>query len=170
MGAASPEVGLPTSPDPAPTSSDTEDGDMAPTGAGTDATTGTGRARADVELRMPADSAFASVLRTTTAGLAARLDFPIDDIEDLRIAVGEASAMVLPEAAPDSDLTCRFHMSRGALTVSISVDVDHEVQPDLDSFAWQVLTTLATHASAETEDDAFVITLTMESGLPEIGH
>ena len=54
--------------------------------------------RADVELRLPADSAYVSVLRTTTAGLAARLDFPIDDIEDLRIAVGEASAMVLPEA------------------------------------------------------------------------
>ena len=41
--------------------------------------------RADVELRLPADSAYASVLRTTTAGLAARLDFTIDDIEDLRI-------------------------------------------------------------------------------------
>ena len=33
---------------------------------------------------------------------------PIDDIEDLRIAVGEACAMVLPEAAAGSDLTCRF--------------------------------------------------------------
>ena len=56
------------------------------------------RPRADVELRLPADSAYVSVLRTTTAGLAARLDFTIDDIEDLRIAVGEACAMVLPEA------------------------------------------------------------------------
>jgi serine/threonine-protein kinase RsbW len=148
---------------------------MASIGAGTDATAGTGSTRADVELRLPAYSAFASVLRTTTAGLAARLDFPIDDIEDLRIAVGEASAMALPEAAPDSDLTCLFHMSRAALTVSIGVDVDHVVHPDLDSFAWQVLTTLATSASAETRDGTFVITLTMESGhsamdLPEIGN
>ena len=49
--------------------------------------------RADVELRLPADGAYVSVLRTTTAGLAARLDFTIDDIEDLRIAVdaGQAS-------------------------------------------------------------------------------
>ena len=39
--------------------------------------------RADVELRLPADGAFVSVLRTTAAGLAARLDFTIDDIEDL---------------------------------------------------------------------------------------
>ena len=73
--------------------------------------------RADVELRLPADSAYVSVLRTTTAGLAARLDFPIDDIEDLRIAVGEASAMVLPEASAGSDLLCLFYLAPGELTV-----------------------------------------------------
>ena len=83
--------------------------------------------RADVELRLPADGAFVSVLRTTTAGLAARLDFTIDDIEDLRIAVSEASAMVLPAAAPDSDLTCRFFMRPGALTVSMTVPADGPV-------------------------------------------
>ena len=47
--------------------------------------------RADVELRLPAEGAYATVVRTTAAGLAARLDFTIDDIEDLRIAIGEAS-------------------------------------------------------------------------------
>jgi serine/threonine-protein kinase RsbW len=134
------------------------------------ATTASGpqRKRADVELRLPADSAFASVLRTTTAGLAARLDFPIDDIEDLRIAVGEASAMVLPQAAEESDLTCRFYMEPGELTVSVAVGVDSEVAPDYNSFAWQVLTTLASRATAENDAGAFAITLTMESGHPEI--
>lgn len=142
---------------------------MASIGAGSDVTTGQTEGRADVELRLPADSAFVSVLRTTTAGLAARLDFPIDDIEDLRIAVGEASAMVLPEATPGSDLTCRFYMAHGALTVSVGVEVDHAVAPDFDSFAWQVLATLATHATSDAAAGAFVITLTMESGHPEIG-
>ena len=53
-----------------------------------------------MELRIPADSAYLAVLRTATAGLAARLDFTLDDIEDLRIAVDEACAMVLPQARP----------------------------------------------------------------------
>jgi serine/threonine-protein kinase RsbW len=140
---------------------------MASIGART-ATTGQAERRADVELRLPADSAFASVLRTTTAGLAARLDFPIDDIEDLRIAVGEASAVVLPEAAAGSDLICRFYMAPGELTVSVEVHTARPVAPDYDSFAWQVLTTLASRATAENRDDAFVIALTMESGHPEI--
>jgi serine/threonine-protein kinase RsbW len=121
--------------------------------------------RADVELRLPADSAYVSVLRTTTAGLAARLDFPIDDIEDLRIAVGEASAMVLPEADSRGDLLCLFYMRPGELTVTVAVTSSRAVaQPDYDSFAWQVLTTLATSAEAASGDGFFSVSLTMVSG------
>ena len=58
----------------------------------------------DVELRLPAESAYVAVLRMTTAGLAARLDFTLDDIEDLRMAVGEACALVLEHADPGGDL------------------------------------------------------------------
>ena len=125
--------------------------------------------RADVELRLPADSAYVSVLRTTTAGLAARLDFPIDDIEDLRIAVGEASALVLPEASVDTDLMCAFFMRADSLTVEVSVEAAQTVQPDYDSFAWQVLSTLATRAEAESSDGRFSVRLSMEPGDPGFG-
>ena len=83
---------------------------------------------ADVELRLPADSAYVSVLRTTSAGLAARLDFTLDDIEDLRMAVGEACALVLPSAEDGTDMTCRFYMDPGRLTVAVAVDV-HDSEP-----------------------------------------
>jgi len=36
-----------------------------------------------VTVRMPAEGAYLSVLRTATAGLAARLDFTLDEIEDI---------------------------------------------------------------------------------------
>jgi serine/threonine-protein kinase RsbW len=119
--------------------------------------------RADVELRLPADSAFVSVLRTTTAGLAARLDFTIDDIEDLRIAVGEACALVLPEADPGSALVARFHLSPGRMTVTVTVQGSQIGEVDYDSFAWQVLDTLARSASAEVSGDTFVVTVSMEA-------
>lgn len=128
------------------------------------------RGRADVELRLPADSAFASVLRTTTAGLAARLDFTIDDIEDLRIAVGEASAMLLEHADEGSDLVCRFHLSPGALVISLSVAAAITPVPDLDSFAWQVLTTLAGTADMESDEGRFGIVMTMTSSAMGVDH
>jgi serine/threonine-protein kinase RsbW len=119
--------------------------------------------RADVELRLPADNAYVSVLRTTTASLAARLDFTIDDIEDLRIAVGEACAMVLPEADPATTLLAEFFLAPGRLTVRVSVNGSEIGQPDYDSFAWQVLDTLARTATAEVAADSFVVTLSMEA-------
>ena len=64
------------------------------------------RPRDVVVISMPASSAYLAVLRTATAGLAARLDFTIDEIEDLRIAVDEACAMLLPQAVPGAEIRC----------------------------------------------------------------
>jgi len=124
--------------------------------------------RADVELRLPADSAYVSVLRTTTAGLAARLDFTIDDIEDLRIAVGEACAMVLPEADRGGPLLAEFFLAPSLLTVRVTVSGSEIGKPDYDSFAWQVLDTLASTATAEVDGGTFVVTLTMEAETLEL--
>ncbi|MBA3780642.1 anti-sigma factor [Nocardioides sp. InS609-2] len=126
-------------------------------------------ARPDVELRLPADGAYASVLRTTAAGLAARLDFTMDDIEDLRIAIGEASAMVLPDADPESDLTCVFFLEPRRMTIEVVVDSAEPPEPDLDSFAWQVLSTLATEAEVLTDGGRLRVRLTMESSLAGAG-
>jgi serine/threonine-protein kinase RsbW len=127
------------------------------------------RPRADVELRLPADGVYVSVVRTTAAGLAARLDFLIDDIEDLRIAVGEACAMVLPEADADSELVCSYFLEPGRLTVEVAVAAASPHGPEYDSFAWQVLSTMATRAEADASEKRFAIRLTMESGVPGAG-
>ena len=121
--------------------------------------------RADVELRLPADGAYVSVLRTTTAGLAARLDFTMDDIEDLRMAVGEACALVLPEADPGATLECRFHLAPSELTVSVGVASSAPAAADYDSFAWQVLTTLAGEARVDSAPGRYAVTMTMRSSL-----
>jgi serine/threonine-protein kinase RsbW len=123
----------------------------------------------DVVLRVPADSAYVSVLRTMTAGLAARLDFTVDDIEDLRIAVGEACALVLPEATAGGDLEAEFRLQPGVLTVSVSVPSGGSRTPDHDSFAWQVLSTLATSTEATSGDDRYEVTFVTESSVPPLG-
>src|SRR6476660_10374338 len=73
-----------------------------------------------VTIRMPADGAYLSVLRTATAGLAARLDFTLDEIEDLRIAVDEACAILLQQAVPGSVLSCVFRLVEDSLWVTVS--------------------------------------------------
>jgi serine/threonine-protein kinase RsbW len=121
--------------------------------------------KADVLLRVPADGAYVSVLRTMTAGLAARLDFTVDDIEDLRIAVGEACALVLPQAIPGGDLEAEFRQAMGSLTISVSVPTMGRAEPDYESFAWQVLSTLAAETAANADDDHLQITFSSDSSL-----
>ena len=84
-----------------------------------------------VEIRLPADGAYLSILRTATAGLAARLDFTLDEIEDLRIAVDEACAMLLPDAEPQAIWAqVRSSLSADAMTVTVTVATVNGRLPD----------------------------------------
>ena len=106
-----------------------------------------------VNVRIPASGAYLSVLRTATAGLAARLDFTLDDIEDLRIAVDEACAMLLASAVAGTDLTCEFELRAGGIRVSVGVLTTDGVLPRRDTFAWTVLTSLAGDVDAHADSD-----------------
>ncbi|MEV5414424.1 anti-sigma factor [Thermopolyspora sp. NPDC052614] len=99
---------------------------------------------------MPAVSAYLSVLRTATAGLAARLDFTIDQIEDLRIAVDEACAMLLRQAVPGTDLITEFELNGQEMIVRVEVSTVGTAEPRRDDFAWMVLTALADEVDAVT--------------------
>jgi len=116
-----------------------------------------------VLLAVPASGAWLGVLRTATASLASRLQFTLDEIEDLRIAVDEACAILLALASLDGVLSCRFTVTSDALTVDASVPVDNASSvrlPSGESFAWQVLSALADDVAAKAENGAVSITLT----------
>jgi serine/threonine-protein kinase RsbW len=113
-----------------------------------------------VLLTVPADGGYLGVLRTATAGLAARLHFALDEIEDLRIAVDEACAMLLAVAPRDAELECRFGVTEDALTVEVTVPTTPGARlPAESSFAWKVLTALTTAASARTAGQQATISL-----------
>ena len=113
-----------------------------------------------VEVRIPADVVYVSTLRLTAASLAARCDLTIDDIEDLRLAVDEACALLLPHATPDSTLDARFELAEGKLAVDTSVTTSDNAEPDRDGFAWTVLGALASSVDVRRDDDRLTITVT----------
>ncbi|MEU8365238.1 anti-sigma factor [Nonomuraea fuscirosea] len=118
-----------------------------------------------VSIRLPAASAYLSVLRTATAGLAARLDFTLDEIEDLRIAVDEACAMLLSEAVPGTDLTAEFELTGQEMQVRVEVATVGSSAPKRDDFAWMVLTALADDVDAVTDSpDRMAIVLRKRRG------
>ena len=113
-----------------------------------------------VEVRVPADVVYVSTLRLTAASLAARCDLTIDDIEDLRLAVDEACALLLPHASATSTLDARFELATGRLTVQASVQTGEAAEPDRSGFAWTVLGALASSVDVRTDADRLAIIVT----------
>jgi serine/threonine-protein kinase RsbW len=117
-----------------------------------------------IELTVPALTGYLGVVRTATAGLAARLSFTLDEIEDLRIAVDEACVMLLslpgPQPPAVATLTCLFRVHQDTLAVTVSAQVDDlAALPADQSFAWQVLTAHATEVTGRAQHGQAAIDL-----------
>ena len=121
--------------------------------------------QSDAEIRLPADGAYVAVLRITTAGLAARLDFTLDDIEDLRMAVGEASTMLLERARPGGQLIATYRLGDGRIDVRVSVDAINPTPPETDSFGWQVLTALTSEVVTSRDGRLRWVSFTVRSSI-----
>jgi serine/threonine-protein kinase RsbW len=97
-----------------------------------------------VEVRTSASAALIPTIRAVASDLAARADFDLDAISDLRMAVDEACATLVDVAAPRSELLCTFHVRADGIEVRARV---HAAGPDAgvstDTFGWRVLQTLA---------------------------
>src|SRR3954471_2257430 len=119
-----------------------------------------------VELTVPADPAYLSLLRTVIASLAAGRDFTLDEIDDLRIAVDEAGALLLPHAAPASQLSAVFGGAPGSLRAEVSVTVPsgHPAEPDRSSFAWLVLAALTDSVELARSGQRLSLVLTKDRG------
>src|ERR1700751_6105837 len=114
---------------------------------------------------MPAESAYLSVLRTATAGLAARLHFTLDEIEDLRIAIDEACAMLLTQAIPGTDLESVFELGADLVTITVSVTAAEARKPPRATLAWTGLSARAGPVGSRLgSDDRVSIVLAKRRG------
>lgn len=110
-----------------------------------------------VSLVVPADGGYLGVLRTATAGLAARLQYSLERIEDLRSAVDEACAMLLVLTPADAALRCRFEIAPTELIIAISAPVkDGAMLPSPTSWAWHVLASTTTATAEMTAGEATI--------------
>ena len=104
---------------------------------------------ATVEIRTAARAALIPTVRAVASDLAARADFDLDAISDLRMAVDEACATLVGLATPDSALRCTFDVHGERIDVSARVHTPDGAELPTDSFGWRVLQTLADRVSVE---------------------
>ena len=71
----------------------------------------------EIRLSVPAAPEFARLARLTIAGLANRVGFSYDEVEDLRIAVGEACSMLIGPDGRDGALDLVYDLEDNAISV-----------------------------------------------------
>lgn len=73
-----------------------------------------------VRLTVPATSAAVRIARVGAAGLGTRLGFTFSEVEELRLAVGEAAAQ-LCDAGPESSLIVSYDIEPNGLKVTLAL-------------------------------------------------
>ncbi|MDQ4010478.1 MAG: ATP-binding protein [Actinomycetota bacterium] len=102
-------------------------------------------------------------LRLVAADLAARADFDLDTVEDLRLAVDEAAAELVGVAAADAVLTCTLWLDAAQMEVTVSVPAKSGAHVRQNSFGWRVLTTLVdeVRVTGEPDSGSSVVSITL---------
>ena len=114
-----------------------------------------------VSIKIPASPAYLQVVRLIASGLASRLGFTIDDIEDLKIAVDELSAYLTGAQGRDGTLDIAFVIDgdRIDITGAGTFTAGIKVRTELTQFSRQILDTVADSASLHQDDGVPTFTL-----------
>jgi len=113
-----------------------------------------------IRLRIPASSAWVVLARTAATACCARLDFDVDRLEDVRLAVDEVVGLLIGQADPGTDIVCEFTpYDDGRLDITVAATSDGGALPASDSFAWAVLTALVDDVTATVDATSVTVVL-----------
>ena len=75
-----------------------------------------------VKLSIPSVAEYVGIVRLAISGIAARMNFPVEDVEDLKIAISEACSNCVQYAYEDGtnnfiDINCQIHSDKLVIEV-----------------------------------------------------
>ena len=112
-----------------------------------------------VTLTIPADTAYVALARSVAAAMSARADLPIDQLEDVRLAVDEALSQVIADAPPSSEITCAYTVAGADLSITVAGASISGAVPSTGTFSWIVLRALVDDVSADVADGMLTVRL-----------
>ena len=119
-----------------------------------------------VQLSFPAQTVNVALARTVAAAMAARADLPIDQLEDVRLAVDEAVSQLIADAVADASVSCAFTAGGGTLEIRVSARTRTGKAPATDTFSWTVMQALVDSVIATTDADEVILDLHVARALP----
>lgn len=95
-----------------------------------------------VEVAFPAETANMAIARTVAAAVASRADLTVDQIEDVRLAIDEATAYLIAHARPDTRVRARLWADGSTFRAALTCATDAPSPPEPEEFSETVLTAL----------------------------
>ncbi len=107
-----------------------------------------------VSVKIPASPVYIQIVRLIAAGLASRLGFTLDEIEDLKIGVDELCAYLTGAQGRDGTLEIRFEVAETKIHIRGTGNLapGQKVRTDLTEFSQMILSTVADSASLQQPD------------------
>ena len=112
-----------------------------------------------IDLAVPANPEYVGLIRSAAAHIAAHADLTLDAIDDLRLAVDEAFAVLIAHKPESGAVAIRFTIHSEQLNIELTGPAGSP-QPDKSSFAWTVLSALVHEVSTQTSP-AGLVTLSL---------
>jgi serine/threonine-protein kinase RsbW len=106
-----------------------------------------------IRLTVPASLEFVRIVRLTASGVASRLGFDVEEIEDLRVAVDELASIVV-ESADDGELAVQFAVQDDALRIEgeAALAPGRVDKARVDDLTAQILAAVADEWALSTHD------------------
>src|SRR4051812_5104499 len=115
-----------------------------------------GRRAERLELRVPTTPTQLPAVRAMAGDLALRMDYDLDSVGGLRLAVDEACAALGLIAADGSPPTVGFQTTPAGLHIDAWVPTAEDTDVPRDGFGWAVLQTLADNVAGRSVTQADV--------------
>ena len=109
----------------------------------------------NIELLLPCNAAYVSAARLTASSIANRLEFALDEIEDIKAAVSEACTYIIREssARKKGDFKINFLLEKDTLQITLSCSINLPKKNDDNEMGIYMIKALMDHFEIKSNKD-----------------
>ena len=110
-----------------------------------------------IKLTLPINAAYVSAARLTASSVANRLNFDIEEIEDIKVAVSEACTYIIknPKLNDKNDFKMEFDFTKDNIKIMFSVLSDSKINVDEDEMSLKVIGAIMDKLAFDFDNSSF---------------
>ncbi|NLU31132.1 MAG: anti-sigma regulatory factor [Clostridiaceae bacterium] len=108
-----------------------------------------------VSVLIPSKAEYVSIVRLTASGIANRMGFDIDEIEDIKVSISEAINRMIDKGISSDSIRIDFHLYGDFIRIDfrLSGSSTRDIfESEEDGFAFEIIRALMDEVNLDTDD------------------